>query len=137
MAKSVQFPYNKRLATTKGHVFLFEACKPREVPDSIYREAMRQGGVDGKVKMSVEDSGDESSEDERPAFEGPSDDDPKPPVEAIAEVVRDIIDGGNSDHIIESSGKVKVNVLKEYMRRDDITAEDRDAAHELLEQGDA
>lgn len=126
--KTVQFATDKRLATLTGHVYLFKQGEPREVPKHIYDAAMREGGIPGNVKLEIEDDrGDEVVDVGTPAE--------KPPLGMIAEVVRDIIDSGESDKLLES-GKVRVDALNNEMNRQDITAEDRDAAHTLIEAGE-
>lgn len=153
---SVQFATDKRLATIYGHVILFKAFEPKEVPEGIYRQAIAEGGIDGNMKISIEKSQKEAAEAEAAEAEAeaaeaeaakhtqtdPNSDEGIGEVEGtgtdsgvlkVAQICRDIIDSADMDKLT-AGNKPKLSELSSAAGFT-VSAELRDEAMKMVEDG--
>lgn len=146
---SVQFPRDKRLATLRGHILRFKACVPMAVTEAVYRQAIAEGGIDGSVKISVDEPVPVSEPDPEPEndpdtteqihqdselgigeVEGTG---TQTPLLAIARVMREIIDEANPD-LLTGEGQPKAAEVNKRFGQE-TTREQRDEARKLLDEG--
>ena len=135
---SVQFAQDTRLAMTNGHIKLFQAGVPKQVDEKTYRQAIAQGGIDGKIKLTLDDmDGEEAtnetdpdSEDGIGNVEGTG---TETPVLGIARVMRDIIDEGDADNLTDGGRPKAVEVNRRF--GSDTSKEQREAAYNMIEEG--
>lgn len=138
---SVQFTTNKRLATLRGHVILFKAFEPKMVPEAIYRQAMSEGGIDGNMKLAVQQTQDskdaatvsttdQNSEEGIGEVEGTGTDSG---VLRVAQICREIIDAADMDKLT-SGNKPKLSSLSQDAGFE-VSSELRDEAMKLVADG--
>lgn len=141
---SVQFAQDKRLATIYGHVILFKAFEPKEVPEGIYRQAIAEGGIDGNMKISIEKTQKEAAEAEAAKHTqvDPNSDEGIGTVDGtgtdsgvlrVAEICREIIDSADMDKLT-SGNKPKLTELS-TVAGFAVSSELRDEAMKLVEDG--
>lgn len=139
---SVQFAKDTRLATLRGHVVLFKAFEPRQVPEAIYRQAIAEGGFDGKLELKQPEAqapqepekqevqADHTSEEGIGDVEGTGTDSG---VLRVAQICREIIEEADMDKLT-SGNKPKLADLSQAAGFT-VSAELRDEAMKMVEDG--